>query len=562
MAAAFPYLLLPSFWSARNRARRRQPGDAARSLVFAALALLVTGVLFAAFFWLTWQALGYEELGSHLVRMGLSWLFLTFLSFIVFSAIVTSLASFFLAEDLRYLLAAPLQPARFFYARLCKAATQASWMVVAFVIPSLLGIGAAACGSWRYYASVLLAVPSFVLIPSAAGALIALLLVNVFPARRVRDLLVLTGFVFVIVVVVLLRMLRPEQLLTVEALPDITAFFSGLQTPVTPLLPSYWASEAVFAGFQGRFDFFHLGALWTSALGLSVAARIAYGRCYFAGWSKAQEARKAHFQKLGLIEAVMARLPLSVAGHAVATKDAKVFFRDTAQWSQLLLILALVVVYVFNFKALDLARVPWMAGVLKNAYAFLNMALASLVLAAVAARFVFPSLSAEGAAFWTVRKSPLPMHAVLWTKFWVAVVPILVLIETLTIVSNRFLGVAAFLQLLAVFSLFFLTLALVALALGLGARYPRFNAESTAQVATSYGAVVFMVQAVLLTIVQIGLLAWPSTVYLWHLHRGIALAAGDRVLIFSCLAAVVVLDLSVLVYSMRAGEKALNRLAE
>ena len=68
------------------------------------------------------RLLGYEELGSHLVRLGLSWLFLTFLSFLAFSAIVTSLASFFLSEDLRYLLAAPLQPARFFYARLCKAA--------------------------------------------------------------------------------------------------------------------------------------------------------------------------------------------------------------------------------------------------------------------------------------------------------------------------------------------------------------------------------------------------------------------------------------------------------
>ena len=150
---------------------------------------------------------------------------------------------------------------------------------------------------------MLLAVPSFVLIPSAAGALIALLLVNVFPARRARDLLMLMGFVFVIVVVVLLRLLRPERLLTVESLPDITAFFSGLQSPVTPLLPSFWAGEAVFAGLQGRFDLFHLGALWTSALGLSVAARIAYGRCYFAGWSKAQEARKARFHALGLIEA-------------------------------------------------------------------------------------------------------------------------------------------------------------------------------------------------------------------------------------------------------------------
>ena len=64
--------------------------------------------IFAVVFWLTWQLLDYEELGDYLVRLGLSWLFLTFLSFLAFSALVTSLSTFFLSEDLRLLLAAPM----------------------------------------------------------------------------------------------------------------------------------------------------------------------------------------------------------------------------------------------------------------------------------------------------------------------------------------------------------------------------------------------------------------------------------------------------------------------
>ena len=43
-------------------------------------------------------------------------------------------------------------------------------------------------------------------------------------------------------------------------------------------------------------------------------------------------------------------------------KDLKVFLRDVSQWSQLLLLLALVLVYLYNFRVLDLERIPYMSG--------------------------------------------------------------------------------------------------------------------------------------------------------------------------------------------------------
>ena len=183
----------------------------------------------------------------------------------------------------------------------------------------------------------------------------------------------------------------------------MTAFFATLQSPVTPFLPSFWAGESLFAALRGRVDSLHLGALWTTALALTVLARAAYGRYYFAAWSKAQEARKARFTRLALLEPLVRRLPLSPARRALLVKDLKVFLRDTTQWSQLLLLLALAVVYVYNFRVLDLDRIPYMSRVIKNAYAFVNLAMAAFVTSAVAVRFVFPAVSAEGPAFWIVR---------------------------------------------------------------------------------------------------------------------------------------------------------------
>ena len=68
-------------------------------------------------FWLTRQLADYAELGDYLLRLGLSWLFLTFLSFLAFSGVVTALSTFFLSDDLRLLLAAPVAARRLFHAR-------------------------------------------------------------------------------------------------------------------------------------------------------------------------------------------------------------------------------------------------------------------------------------------------------------------------------------------------------------------------------------------------------------------------------------------------------------
>ncbi len=520
MTSAFPYLLLPTLWSTRNRARRRERGDALRLSLFGGIAVGVAAAIFAVVFWLTWQLLDYEELGDYLIRLGFSWLFLVFLSFVAFSAVVTSLSTFFLSEDLRLLLAAPVPADRLFYSRFARTVGQSAWMVVAFVLPVLLAVGLARCAPPGYYWAAIATVLPFVMIPTAIGSVVTLVLVNVFPARRARDILMLMGLLFGMAVVVLLRFLRPERLLSVQSLPDVTAFFATLQSPVTPLFPSFWAGESLFSALGGRWDLLHLGALWTTALALTVLARAAYGRLYLSGWSKAQEARKARFTRLRLLEIVARRLPIEPARRGLLVKDLKVFLRDTTQWSQLLLLVALGLIYVYNFYVLDLDRLPYMSRVIKNAYAFVNLLMAAFVTSAVAVRFVFPAVSAEGAAFWIVRASPVSMRAFLWSKFWTGFIPILLLSEALTVVSSRLLGVPLFLQVLSSVAIAFMALGLVGLAAGMGAQHPRFSAENLTQVAGSYGGVSFMVLAVLYMLVTVALLVWPASTYLWHeLHH-------------------------------------------
>ena len=557
---AFPYLLRPSFWASRNRARRRERGDTTRAWFFGAIGLAVGGAIFGGAFWLTAQLADYAEFGDYLLRLGLSWLFLTFLSFLAFSGIVTALSTFFLSDDLRLLFASPVSARRLFHARFLRTVAQSSWMVVVFIVPVLAGVGLGHCAPASYYPLAIAAVAPFVMIPVAIGTAVTLLLVNIFPAKRARDILMLMGLLFAGSIVLLLRMIQPEQLLRVESLPDITDFFTTLQSPATPLLPSFWTAEAVFAGLQGRVNVMHMVALWTTALALVALVATAYERWHFTGFSKAQEGRKVRFTQLALLDRVARMLPISTVYRHLLVKDLKLFLRDVSQWSQLLLLLALVLVYLYNFRVLDLDKIPYMSGMVKNVYAFVNLAMAGLVMATVCARFVFPAVSAEGAAFWIIRTAPISMSSFLWSKFWTGLLPVFVLTEGLTVSANALLGIDPLLRNVSAVAVFFMALALVGLATGLGARYPRFNAENPSQVAGSYGGVAFMILAVLFMILLVVLIGWPSSRLLWHRLARIPLSMGTQIAIASSFGAAIAMSLATWWFGMRSGVKALQEM--
>src|SRR5687767_6563514 len=556
---AFPFLLLPQIWASRNRARRRERGDLTRTLLFGGIAF---GVCFALFYgarWLTTQIGAYEEFGDYLLRLGLSWLFLTFLAFLAFSGVVTALSTFFLSDDLRLLMGAPVSAGRLFMARFTRTVSQASWMVIFFMTPILLAVGVASCAPFGFYVTAALAVVPFVVIPVSIGAGMTLLLVNVLPAKRARDLLMLTSLLFAAAIVLTLRFIQPEQLIRVENLPDVTDFFATLQSPITPLLPSFWAGEVLFAGLQGGSDLLHGAALWTTALAFTVVLASADRRWHFAGYSRSQESPKARVTSLRIVDTIAHALPLSTVQRQLLVKDVKVFMRDVSQWLQLLPLFALVLLYLYNFRTLDLERIPYMSGVIKNVYALVNLGMAGFVVATVAVRFVFPAVSAEGAAFWLVRTSPVSMRDFLWSKFWTGLVPMLLFTEILTVAANELMGVDPFLKVVAAVAVIFMTFAMVGLAVGLGARYPRFGADPN-QVAGSYGGVAFMILAVLYIIVMIVLVGWPSAMWLFGRIRNFRFSAFREAMMVASFVAAAALSVATWLLAMRSGVRALEEM--
>jgi ABC-2 type transport system permease protein len=264
-----------------------------------------------------------------------------------------------------------------------------------------------------------------------------------------------------------------------------------------------------------------------------VLGAILHRALYAGGFSKAQEsaqqwARPGVLPRLGRL----ALRPLGILRRELVCKEVRVFFRDTTQWSQLILLAVLVVVYVFNVKFLPL-RGQGIGFMLVNIVPFLNLGLSGFVLASIAARFIFPSVSVEGRTLWLLKSSPLPMRELLWSKYWTGTLPLLGLALLIVGVTDALLQVSPFIYAVSIFSIVFLTFAVAGLALGLGAIFPRYESESAAQIPTSFGGLVFMLSSALLIGAVVLLEARPVYSYLSQEAFGTVADPTDMVVGFS-----------------------------
>jgi uncharacterized membrane protein len=141
-------------------------------------------------------------------------------------------------------------------------------------------------------------------------------------------------------------------------------------------------------------------------------------------------------------------------------------------------------------------------------------------------------------------------------------VPVLVLAEALTILSNEFLGVAEPLKWVGGVAIFFMTFALVGLATGMGACYPRFRAENLTQVAGSYGGIAFMVIAVSFIVAEIVLLGWPTSIYLWYDYRNLRIPTYRLFPMGASVLAAFLLSLALFWIPMRKGVRALETMED
>jgi ABC-2 type transport system permease protein len=534
-------VLTPKWRGVLARLRQERRGSRAKFLLLA-----LSGLGFwTAVFGVAYRVLSYiqrvQDLGPLLAGKMLGVILLAFLSILLLSNVITALSTFFLARDLDLLVAAPVSGLRLYLAKLFETIVHSSWMVGLLALPILTAYGIVFSGGPFFPFVAVAAIAPYLVLPAVAGTIFTVVLVNVFPARRTRELLGLVGIGAVAVLVVLLRFMRPEQLARPEGFRNFVDYLAALRAPTSPWLPSEWAADMIMNWLTHVSDPWPIARLWVvGGLALGVGAEV-HRRLFHLGYSKAQEGAERKVRRALRGPAARALTWLEPQKREFLFKDARLFFRDNTQWSQLILLVVLLMIYIFNIKSLPIhsgERVPF---ALVTVISFLNLGLAGFVLSAVAARFIFPSISLEGRQMWLLRSSPLDPKAMLWSKYWMGTVPLLVLAIGITALTNSLLEVSPFMMAVSLATIVLYTMAVGALALTFGVFYPQFGTENAAQIPTSFGGVVYMMTSLCLLAVIIMIEALPVTAQLRAWQRGEALRATPELLAAGVLVTVICL---------------------
>lgn len=556
-------LLKPRFWSFKNGGTSKDVKNRrSKALLFGAVGLIFWAGIFVIFYRVLVYFQGVEGFGDILARKLLSMVLLTLFSLLIFSSIITALTKLYLSKDLDLVHSLPVSTEKIFLARWLESTMDSSWMVIVYSLPVFLSYGIVYKAGLFFYATVCVTIVPLCLIASGISALAIVLIAVILPAGRLRTVFVFLGFVLFLILILAFRLMRPERLVNPDAFASLILYFRSLETPGSPFLPTTWIFDSIHAAMTGLVGsaLFDLILAWVCAVSLIFVIAWVSGVAYFAGFSKAQTTPERLFPALSKRSRGWVYFLNFLSGptRAYTIKEIKTFFRDQTQWPQIFLIIALIVVYLYNFSVLPLGKSPIRTIYLQNIFSFLNMGLATFVLTAVAARFVYPAVSIEGEAFWIVRSSPIRIRTFLWIKFFVYYIPLLILTEILIVVSNMLLNVTPFMMALSVTTVFFMVPGVVSMGIGFGAAYPDFRSENPAQSVTSFGGLLFMILCASFIATVIVLEAGPVYSVFMADFRGINLTAIQWIWPIGSFSLVLVLCILAVVIPMRWGERRLS----
>jgi ABC-2 type transport system permease protein len=341
-----------------------------------------------------------------------------------------------------------------------------------------------------------------------------MILMRILPASRVSQAVSFISLAVASLIIILFRMSRPERLFMDVPEEQVMDFVQAMTIPESPLMPTSWATTAIVnLSTEGTGSAYWSNLLYLAGGSLITLAAfyIIFRLFYFKSLATVDEGQ-VRKERAGIsrTERLMGRID-PIMGSYLA-KDVLLFVRDPSRWTQLFLLGALVVLYVYNAYSFPLGGMFY-----RNLVAFMNLAISGFVLSALCVRFVFPSVSLEGRSLWITLSSPVSMRRFFVAKYLFSAAPLCLISFILSISTNYVLGVRGDMMVLFTGASLAMALALTGLSLGMGAVYPRFNFENEAQIPASAGGVASMIISLGYIVGMVVFLAAP--VYRFFAYR-------------------------------------------
>ncbi|MBK5259570.1 MAG: hypothetical protein JJE51_08250, partial [Thermoanaerobaculia bacterium] len=408
------------FWSIRIALSKLRPFNAAAVIRVAIVVSVMTAFLWGDFalFRRLFRATAEIESATPffalaILRNLLSLVFLVATVVLFSSGLTASIGAFFTDLDLEIHHSAPRARVRLLLARWFKTLAQSATVVFLFIAPLFFAFGLQYARPASFYVLALLSLALLLTIPVSLASMLIVLLVRWFPVRRVHQIVASLAILVLSLTVVAFRMSRPERLFATITTDDLMTVLRAIELPSMDIYPGTALAEFMVSGaFPYR---------------IAIIAAVAFAvffvitaPSYFAAFVRARE----NMAPVAIGSSVLTSRLDRMLGRArpvwraMMAKEIRTVSRDVAQWSQVFMMAALLFIYLYNIRMLPLGadtRAPIIA--------YANLGMAGFVIAAVCLRFAYPSVSAEGKAFWMMQVAPVSFRDLLRVKIVVYALP-------------------------------------------------------------------------------------------------------------------------------------------
>jgi ABC-2 type transport system permease protein len=521
------------------------------------VALLYTAYRFFYDFIFKYVA-GLEDIGFLLIDRLLSTGFLAFFLMLAISSFIAAIAVMFRSEETEYLFSTPVSDLALFTNRFVDTLALSSWAILAMALPLLFAYARIrGFGLFEYVLAGIFVLLPFILIAGSLGTMLAL--GAVFFSRRIglRKLIPVGAAAFAGVVYAFIAFSRPHDLQVPfnEDFRSLNLFINNFHLNSHPLTPNFWlvqSLEAMVNRRPGEFFLYIAALISTAGFMLSLLYAVSW-KVFFPAWLVSAEEMVTSASSVSASgRGTFVFMPSGNQARALLVKDILLFLRNPSQWAQLFLVLLLLTVYFLNLRLVptDIEIEHW-----RTIVALLNFGFIGFVLATLAVRFIYPSISLEGNSFWVIGSAPLSVNVLFREKFWSSFITFSLISEPVAVFAGLMLHLDGFYLALTIAGILVMSVALSCLAVGFGAAFPAFGETDPSRIASSPGGVLTIIVSLAYVGTMTALAAIPLYRYTAYLVSGGEFPFAATAV---CVALMILLNIGIALFSFRLGSMSLS----
>jgi ABC-2 type transport system permease protein len=411
---------------------------------------------------------------------------------LILSSFSSLLNALYLSGDIDMLLVAPVPMRAVFTLKFFSGLSTQYLLLGALLGPMLIGYGHGLGYGALYALGVVIVLLLLPLLPAGLGALMVMAVVRVLPARRAREIIGVIGGLVGLSFYLTSQFSR--QVAPILASPGS---LNALLASDFPLLPSAWAARALVALGTGEAvpALFYGGIFAVVSLGVFAGCLLVAERLYYAGWSNLAvqggrvRQRSAATDPAAAPQGLFGRLGeasfgLPVQARAILLKDLRLFTRDLRNLQQVIFPLAMAAVWTFQLLRGPQDELPGDAAIGAQVQAFGSVGIVFFICLSLSGALAGGGISREGRAYWLLQAAPISPGQIFLGKLAVAYLPYPVAGTPFLILLALIAGTPPALVLQQWLLVLMAGLGCAAIAMGLGAVFPRLNWENPDQQTT------------------------------------------------------------------------------